>query len=271
MSALRVLPAADRTPTPWKNGGGVTREIAMLPAADGDGFEWRISMAEVASAGPFSRFDGIDRTLVVLSGVLELDLPDGSRRLGAGDVIAFAGEAPVVGAPIDGVATDLNVMVRRDRWQVAVERRMPPFGAVLPRGDGTIVLFSGQAMARCGDQSFDLSPSDAIHLDAQDEPVFIASAYGIHVVQLDRARRHARDHFRGLLQGDLLHRFRRRTGNAAQSPLPCCRPASSGTCRGSPANVVRSRHHQRLVPAARRMDLALSKLFHQPARSACAR
>ena len=38
---------------PWRNGGGVTREVAV----DGPGaqdFEWRISIADVNEPGPFS-------------------------------------------------------------------------------------------------------------------------------------------------------------------------------------------------------------------------
>ena len=63
---------------PWKNGGGITREIAAFPeGADLADFEWRISMADVASDGPFSRFEGVDRTLCVLEGSIELTLQGG--------------------------------------------------------------------------------------------------------------------------------------------------------------------------------------------------
>ena len=54
---------------PWKNGGGVTREIVCYPAgADIQSFEWRMSIAEVARDGPFSDFSGIDRVITLLSG-----------------------------------------------------------------------------------------------------------------------------------------------------------------------------------------------------------
>ncbi|EGD04024.1 hypothetical protein B1M_13530, partial [Burkholderia sp. TJI49] len=52
--------AADLVASPWKNGGGVTREIAAFPpGAALDAFAWRVSVADVGAAGPFSRFDGI--------------------------------------------------------------------------------------------------------------------------------------------------------------------------------------------------------------------
>jgi environmental stress-induced protein Ves len=43
---LHVLRARDVPATPWKNGGGVTREIAVHPQGAGfDDFVWRLSMA----------------------------------------------------------------------------------------------------------------------------------------------------------------------------------------------------------------------------------
>src|ERR1700760_358654 len=67
--SLSILRASERKAVPWKNGGGVTHEIAAQPpGADMSSFDWRISSAVGASEGPFSVFEGIDRTLLVLSG-----------------------------------------------------------------------------------------------------------------------------------------------------------------------------------------------------------
>lgn len=61
--------ASDRHFSPWKNGGGETAEILCHPQGAGFGdFNWRISTARVASSGPFSTFEGIDRILTVLEG-----------------------------------------------------------------------------------------------------------------------------------------------------------------------------------------------------------
>src|SRR5919112_5021061 len=74
--ATRLTRASDLVRVPWKNGGGTTAEVAAFP--EGSGFEtfgWRISMADVASDGPFSLFPGIDRTLIVVEGDgIELDV-----------------------------------------------------------------------------------------------------------------------------------------------------------------------------------------------------
>lgn len=56
---LSLIRAEQLVASPWKNGGGVTREIAAQPpGASLDGFAWRVSVADVAQPGPFSRFPG---------------------------------------------------------------------------------------------------------------------------------------------------------------------------------------------------------------------
>ena len=51
---------------PWRNGGGMTRELLAFPAPA----QWtvRISVADIQTSGPFSRFDGIERWFAVLDG-----------------------------------------------------------------------------------------------------------------------------------------------------------------------------------------------------------
>jgi len=116
MTNHRVLSPADYRRMPWKNGGGQTHEIAVRP--DGAGmaaFAWRVSVAEVAQDGPFSRFPGVDRTLVLLAG-------NGIRLAGAGapldlrtlyEPVTFTGEAELDCVLADGPVRDFNLMVRR--------------------------------------------------------------------------------------------------------------------------------------------------------------
>ena len=118
---LSALPAS-----PWKNGGGTTREIAAHPQGAGlETFGWRLSVAEVERDGPFSSFPGIDRTIVLLRGA--------GMRLRAGKVMrehelttigvphAFAGEAAIDAQLVDGATSDFNVMTRRGQWSATVE------------------------------------------------------------------------------------------------------------------------------------------------------
>ncbi|MGR2681925.1 HutD/Ves family protein [Chromobacterium haemolyticum] len=118
---MTLIRLQDCPPSPWKNGGGSTRQLLISPAGAGlDDFDYRVSLASVASDGPFSRFDGVDRQLLILQGAgLELKL-DGrdSLRLTPGDApLAFAGETPAQSRLLEGPLTDFNVMTRRARYQ----------------------------------------------------------------------------------------------------------------------------------------------------------
>ena len=123
---MRLIPPASYRSMPWKNGGGVTTEIAVFPEGAGlDNFGWRISMAHVGADGPFSAFAGVDRTLCVLKGLGITLRFEGRGEVTLGkmsDPYSFAADAPCFGKlhgePID----DLNIMSRRAGWRHEVER-----------------------------------------------------------------------------------------------------------------------------------------------------
>ena len=119
MAEPRLIRSADLVRVPWKNGGGTTAEVAVHPPGAGfDDFDWRISMADVAVDGPFSRFPGVDRTLVLAEGRdLVLDIEGDLRVLvRPGDAGSFAGEAETRARLHGGPIRDINVMSRRDRF-----------------------------------------------------------------------------------------------------------------------------------------------------------
>ena len=104
--------------TRWKNGGGSTRTLAMYPpGASLNDFLWRVSLAEVASSGPFSSFSGIDRTIALWSGngmLLESPGRAAHRLEKELEPYEFPGEIPVQATLLDGATIDSNVMARRD-------------------------------------------------------------------------------------------------------------------------------------------------------------
>ena len=116
-----IVHLADVAATPWRNGGGVTRELAVSPAQAE--WQWRMSVAEVASSGPFSRFDGITRWFAVLAGagvVLNVRTPCDSGEPGSSEHRLTVNEPPLCfdgGASTDcqlihGPTQDFNLMVR---------------------------------------------------------------------------------------------------------------------------------------------------------------
>lgn len=115
----RVIRSEDLVRVPWKNGGGTTAEVAAFP--EGSTFEtfgWRISMADVASDGPFSAFPRVDRTLIVVEGGgIELDVEGVAYRLDEDSPkLSFSGDDITSGRLLSGPIRDLNVMTRRGQF-----------------------------------------------------------------------------------------------------------------------------------------------------------
>jgi environmental stress-induced protein Ves len=121
---IRRFDLSARAATPWKNGAGATRELAVWPeTASLSDFDWRISIAEIAQDGPFSTFPGIDRVIMLLDGDgVELTGPTFSHCLTTPHrPFAFAGESAVSARLLGGPSRDFNVMARRGRFDVEVD------------------------------------------------------------------------------------------------------------------------------------------------------
>jgi environmental stress-induced protein Ves len=171
--AVRVVRNADLVRVPWKNGGGTTAEVAAFPEAAGfDAFGWRVSMADVASDGPFSAFPGIDRTLIVVEGAgLELDVEGASYRLDASSPkLSFSGDDATIGRLLAGPIRDLNVMTRRGRFRHRT-RFVESGVALLAESTGTafIVAFDGSFDVTLEGEIHSLQVLDALILDGTQD------------------------------------------------------------------------------------------------------
>ncbi len=115
---MRRIPRSEFRTAPWKNGGGVTHEIARLDA--GPALVWRISLAEVGRDGPFSSFPGLMRVLTVIDGAgLDLEGPTQILHALPLEPVRFSGDTPIHGRLRDGPCRDVNVIF--DAGKVAVE------------------------------------------------------------------------------------------------------------------------------------------------------
>lgn len=116
---------ADCPAKPWKNGLGRTRELAVHPPGAGmDDFLWRVSVAEVESAAPFSAFPRIDRVIALLDGAgFTMTMDDGRRHALTAPCapFAFPGETGVDVALASGPSRDFNLMLRRGRVRGGIE------------------------------------------------------------------------------------------------------------------------------------------------------
>ncbi|MGO4385852.1 HutD/Ves family protein [Specibacter sp. RAF43] len=121
-----ILRYAQLVPAPWANGGGVTRQVAAGSAgavtlgagAKGQAWDWRISIAEVAAAGPFSPLPGIERILTVIDGDLIALTVDGAEHaLEKFRPFRFSGDSSTSAALPTGSLMDLNLMTRRGAFK----------------------------------------------------------------------------------------------------------------------------------------------------------
>jgi environmental stress-induced protein Ves len=162
---MKVLRAEDYAAVPWKNGGGVTREIALhRDARLHEDFLWRLSIATVARPGPFSRFDGVDRSIAVLSGEgMLLHCRGESVRVDAGTPpFSFDGEIEISSELLGGPTLDLNAMTRRNFFRHAM-RRAQFSGGMTVKGtaDLTLVVSNGVIELHAEDRGY-LRPHDTV-------------------------------------------------------------------------------------------------------------
>src|SRR5487761_727801 len=66
-----LLQPQDYRRMPWKNGLGMTTELAVSPVGaglNGRPFDWRVSLAEIETGCEFSLFPGYDRSILLSEG-----------------------------------------------------------------------------------------------------------------------------------------------------------------------------------------------------------
>lgn len=109
------LNTRDVASVPWRNGGGLTRELLAWPSPQ----DWRcrLSVADVARDGPFSAYPGVVRHFVVLEGdgvALDFAGRRVEQRPGGAPLVFDGASAPgcrLLGGPV----RDLNLMSRGGR------------------------------------------------------------------------------------------------------------------------------------------------------------
>jgi len=114
---VRHIPLSKAEQRPWKNGGGLTREIHVCRGnARAGEFQWRLSYATVSQSGPFSIFPNIDRWIVQTVGdpmTLHFENGTPAKTLEIFVPYAFQGET-VIDCRLGASTTeDFNFMVDR--------------------------------------------------------------------------------------------------------------------------------------------------------------
>lgn len=141
-NTLEFFTVADLAVTPWRNGGGETREILSIPDQASD-FNWRASIATIAEDGPFSLFPGIDRSITLLSGEGVHLFAEGKidhALTSIAEPFAFSGDVAVTSRLLAGTTTDFNIMTRRGTCRAVVSAKQQEFCAPLLLGGVLLVL-----------------------------------------------------------------------------------------------------------------------------------
>src|ERR1700677_1377525 len=142
-AGIKIIRRSSFTATPWKNGGGITREAIRVPPT-GDAFLWRISVAQIDSSGPFSDFAGYDRKMVLLRGRgIALQFGSGERCTlrSVADWVEFDGAMSTCCELLDGPCVDLNLMVSKSlRTAARIARLSEPKLVAAIRGETTLIF-----------------------------------------------------------------------------------------------------------------------------------
>ena len=185
---MRVIRIADLTPKPWKNGGGTTTEVMVSPRGAGfDDFDWRLSVADVASDGPFSLFPEIDRTLTLIQGNGLVMTMGGEAPLTlttASAPLSFPGDVPVFASLVDGPIRDFNVMTRRGCYShVVAKHDLAAAPTALPHGRTRLIVSLGTGPLALGRDVIDVAFGDVIEIGAT-QASSVAGTHPILLVQL---------------------------------------------------------------------------------------
>ena len=132
-------------PTPWRNGGGTTRELVVFPVREQ--WHWRMSVATIATDGPFSVFEGVKRWFAVLSGGgVRLTMGGNTHALRPDSPpLSFDGGVALECELVAGPTEDFNLMVREGRGHM---ERVNGSLAMAVSSGSAVALWSGEHAAR---------------------------------------------------------------------------------------------------------------------------
>jgi uncharacterized protein len=180
---MRIIRQPELTPTPWKNGGGVTREIAAH--RNGAALVWRLSMADVASDGPFSIFAGMIRVLTVIEGNgMELICPSETLYADFGEPVRFDGGLKINARLFDGPLRDLNLIFDPLLCDGQVVSINGPHRQALRASAGLIFAVHGLSGEVVMDQRDHLFPGDTALVETGNVQMDLAKGAAALLVRL---------------------------------------------------------------------------------------
>jgi environmental stress-induced protein Ves len=167
---------------PWRNGAGVTLEIARDPPS-GSEFLWRLSLATLAASGPFSSYPGYRRAVTLIDAAGFRLAFDGQEPVALdhiGATALFPGEASTSCALLSGPASDLSLMVHAQGRILPVVRIQGAGARVVPLQPGALkamfCLSGGLRVADSDSPAMELDLHDTVLLGPQATAVSLAAS-----------------------------------------------------------------------------------------------
>ncbi len=173
---LTPLPPESFRSKPWKNGGGITLDIAdaTAPGADPSGWEgmvWRLGRTAIVQPGPFSDLTGYERLQAVIVGSgLVLEGASGEIDLRRPFTpVRYDGGLPLVSRLENGPVEVVNLIV--DRALCSADLVVPMPGEAVPLAPAIHILYApGEAVtARCGGEDIAVPGGHALRIDTEGE------------------------------------------------------------------------------------------------------
>ena len=177
---------------PWKNGKGVTTQLAINEGGSLAEFDWRISIARVVEDGAFSNFKGYWRNLAMLEGAgmwLSHDQGPAQPLLGTLDVASFDGAAATFARLVDGPIVDFNLISKSTLYRAEMQTRVD-FGDLSLRAFdlGFVYASSHELSVKIQGGSVEqlLPPGHLLKLTQADSPDLLVVGQGMIVMGLTR-------------------------------------------------------------------------------------
>lgn len=168
---IMLLTPASFTRSPWKNGGGVTIDIAEARregSAPGswDGLIWRLGRTSITQPGPFSDLAGYDRLQAVTGGSgLTLETPGGIVDLTRPFSVArYPGEAPITSRLSDGPVEVVNLIGDRQLASISLDVLAAGEAMAAPPGIVVILAADGAATVAINGADHAIDPDHALKL-----------------------------------------------------------------------------------------------------------
>tara|TARA_R110000868_G_scaffold143571_1_gene361817 strand:- start:53601 stop:54200 length:600 start_codon:yes stop_codon:yes gene_type:complete len=188
MPTMEIIRFAELTESNWKNGGGITREIAC--ATLGENRIWRLSMADVTRDGSFSEFAEYVRILTVVKGQgMVLHNDGGSIDADPWIPVQFSGALRVNAQLKSGPLTDLNLMFNSDYCNGDVTVLHGPCNRSLALAERRIFAVHSLAGAVQVNGCSRLLPGDTAIIGLDVGQVDLADGDAALLVQIEVSRR----------------------------------------------------------------------------------